>query len=111
VPFVLTTNAVIMCPHGGRVTLAPRQTTVQIQGGTVLCEGDLIGQPVVGCAQPPTPTSKPCLVVLSTLPGSSSPKVAVGGRPVHLASLTGLTDGIPPGMVTVVNPGQTVVQA
>jgi hypothetical protein len=111
VPFVLTTSAVIMCPHGGRVTLVPRQTAVQIQGGMVLCEGDVIGQPILGCAQPPTPASKPCLVVVSTLPGSSSPKVSVSGRPVHLATLTGLTDGVPPGVVTVVSPGQTVVQA
>ena len=57
---VVTTNARIVCAHGGQVTLAPRQTTVTIDGGAVLREGDLIGAPIVGCAQPPTVSSKPC---------------------------------------------------
>ena len=31
--------------------------------------GDVIGAPIVGCAQPPTPATKPCTTVVSTLPG------------------------------------------
>ncbi|HYF27008.1 MAG TPA: hypothetical protein VD931_14790 [Baekduia sp.] len=110
-PPVLTSLATVMCPHGGRVTLIPRQTTVLIQGGSVLCEPDLVGAPIVGCTQPATPTTKPCTVVLATLPGSTSPKVMAVGRPVYVATLTATTDGVPPAVVTVINAGQAAVQA
>ncbi len=110
-PPIVTSNATIMCVHGGQVTLIPKQTKVQIAGGYVLCEGDLSGAPIVGCAQPPSPGTKPCTMVISTLPGSSAPTVMVLGRPVLLATLTGMTDGVPPGTIMVASPGQTSVQA
>ena len=98
------------CAHGGQVTLLPRQVVVCIRGAPVMCVPDLIGAPIVGCTQPPTPATKPCTTVVSTLPGSWSPKVLVGGRPAYVASLTGLTDGVPPSPIMVVFPGQTLVQ-
>jgi hypothetical protein len=107
---ILTSQAVVMCAHGGRVMLIPRQAIVLIQGAPAMCEPDLIGAPIVGCAQPPTPTTKPCTTVLSTLPGSTSPKVLVSGRPAYVATLTGQTDGVPPSPIMVVFPGQTLVQ-
>ncbi|MGZ4231849.1 MAG: hypothetical protein ACXVVQ_10525 [Solirubrobacteraceae bacterium] len=110
-PPIVTSNASIMCMHGGQVTLIPKQTRVVIQGGAVLCEGDLIGAPIVGCAQAPSPGTKPCTTVVSTLPGSTSLKVLVGGRPAHVATLQGITDGVPPGTLIVANPGQASVQA
>lgn len=109
-PPFLTSQAVVTCAHGGQVMLIPRQAVVLIQGAPVMCVPDLIGAPIVGCAQPPTPTTKPCTTVLSTLPGSSSLKVLVGGRPAYLATLAGQTDGVPPSPIMVVFPGQTVVQ-
>lgn len=99
-----------MCAHGGRVALTPRQGTILFQGGPVLCEPDLVGAPIIGCAQPVTASSKPCTVVVAVNPGSSSLRVTVDGRPVHLATLTGITDGVPPGVVTVIDPGQAAVQ-
>ena len=108
---VVTTNARIICAHGGQVTLLPRQTTVTIQGGAVLRETDLIGAPIVGCAQPPTVSSKPCTMVASVMPGGSAPTVSAGGMPVHTQALMGMTDGVPPGTIQVVSPGQTTVQA
>jgi hypothetical protein len=110
VPPIVTSNAVIMCIHGGQVTLIPKQTQVTIQGGAVLCEPDLMGSPIVGCAQPPSPGTKPCTMVVSTLPGSTSMKVLVGGRPAYVATLSGLTDGVPPGTIMVASPGQMIVQ-
>jgi hypothetical protein len=110
-PPIVTSNATILCAHGGTVALIPRQMQVMIQGGAVLCEPDLVGAPIVGCAQPPSPSTKPCTTVVSTLPGSTSLKVMVGGRPAYVATLTGLTDGVPPGAIMVVSPGQTSVQA
>ena len=110
-PPVVTTNARIICAHGGQVTLIPKQTTVTIAGGQVLRETDLIGAPIVGCAQPPTVSSKPCTTVVSVMPGGSAPTVSASGMPVHTATLTGMTDGVPPGTVSVISPGQMTVQA
>lgn len=109
-PPIVTSDATIICAHGGQVVLIPRQGTVTVQGGAVLCEPDLVGAPIAGCAQPASPGSKPCTTVVSTLPGSTSLKAFVGGRPAYLATLSGLTDGVPPGSITVISPGQTTVQ-
>jgi hypothetical protein len=109
-PAIVTTNATIMCVHGGQVLLTPRQAQVQVQGGFVLCEPDIVGAPIVGCAQVPSPGTKPCTLVVSTLPGSSAPNILVGGRPVYLDTLTGMTDGVPPGVIKVMSPGQTAVR-
>jgi hypothetical protein len=101
----------ISCAHGGQVRVAPGQTTVTIQGGPVLAVPDLLGAPIVGCAQAPSPTTKPCTVVASVFPGSWSMKVNVAGRPVYVNTLTGLTDGVPPSPLIVTFPGQVIVQA
>jgi hypothetical protein len=34
----------------------------------------------------------------------------VGGRPAYIASLTGTTDGLPPGTLMVADPGQAIVE-
>jgi hypothetical protein len=110
-PLLVTTNATIQCAHGGRVTLMPRQTTVTAGGAPILRETDLMGAPIVGCAQPPSPGSKPCTAVVSVIPGSgTSQKAFVGGMPAHTQTLSGLTDGVPPGAIMVVDPGQATVQ-
>ena len=65
-------------------------------GQPVLCVGDLVGSPIVGCAQPPTPATPPCLVVASEIPiptAGMSPKVMVNGKPVLLAGITGSRAG------------------
>jgi hypothetical protein len=49
--------------------------------------------------------------VVSTLPGSASTRVTAAGLPVLLATLSGVTDGVPPGTIMVANPGQTNVQS
>jgi hypothetical protein len=109
--YVVTTNARIVCAHGGQVTLVPRQATVTIQGAPILRETDIMGAPIVGCAQPPSVSTKPCTLVVSVMPGGSAPAVSAAGMPVHLDALTGMTDGVPPGTVMVVSAGQTTVQA
>jgi len=109
-PPVVTSNATILCAHGGRVTLIPRQAQVLAGGAPVLCEPDLAGAPIAGCAQPPSPSTKPCTTVVSTMPGSTSMKVMVGGKPAYLATLTGITDAVPPGTIMCVSPGQMSVQ-
>jgi hypothetical protein len=106
---IVTSNASITCVHGGQVVLVPTQSQVMIQGGAVMCEPDLVGAAIVGCAQPPSPSTAPCTAVLSTLPGSSDPTVLVGGRPAYVSTLSGMTNGVPPGAIMCANPGQTVV--
>lgn len=109
--FVVTSSATIVCAHGGRVTLVPRQATVTIQGAPVLRETDILGAPIVGCAQPPSASTKPCTLVAAVMPGGSAPGVSAVGLPVHLDAVTGVTDGVPPGTVMVVSAGQTTVRA
>jgi hypothetical protein len=111
VPLILNSNAVVMCAHGGQVVVIPRQVQVLAQGGAVMREPDLVGAPIVGCPIPITPVTAPCTLVVETFPGSFAPNVLVGGLPVYLETLTGLTDGIPPAPIIVVFPGQVGVQA
>lgn len=110
-PPIVTAAATIMCIHGGQVMITPKQAQVTAGGAPVLREGDLSAAPIVGCLQPPTPATKPCTMVVSTLPGSSNPMVTAGGLPVLTAALSGITDGVPPGAITCANPGQVTVQA
>lgn len=109
-PFILNASARLICAHGGQVMVIPKQPQVLIGGAPALAEPDLLGSPIVGCAIPPTPATKPCTAVVSSLPGSTSLKVMVGGRPAYLDTFQGLTDGVPPGNVMVVFAGQVIVQ-
>ena len=43
--------------------------------------------------------------------GTPPSKLSVQGKPVHTSALQGMTDGVPPGMLIVVNPGQVVLEA
>ncbi len=109
-PPIVTSNATILCVHGGQVVLVPSQAQVTIQGGAVLCEPDIVGAAIVGCAQPPTTNTVPCTAVVSALPGSTSLTVSVNGQPAYVATLSGITDGIPPGAIMVADPGQMQVE-
>lgn len=109
-PPLLTTNAVIMCAHGGKVTPIPSQAQVLVDGAPALCLPDLVGAPITGCALPPTPVTKPCTSTIAALPGSWSLKVLVVGRPALIATAIGLTDSVPPGTFQVLFPGQVRVE-
>ena len=109
---IINTGAKIMCAHGGQVTLIPKQFTVLVGGAPAMRVGDIMGSPIVGCAQPPTPATAPCLVVASEIPipmVGMSPKVMVMGKPVLLAGINGITSGVPPSPLIVTFPGQTKV--
>jgi uncharacterized Zn-binding protein involved in type VI secretion len=111
---VVTSAATIMCAHGGQVTLIPKQMKVMAAGSPVICVGDLAGSPIVGCALPPTPATVPCTAVASEIPipmVGMSPTVMVGGKPVLLAGVNGITTGVPPSPLIVAFPGQTKVMA
>jgi hypothetical protein len=107
---IVTANADIRCSHQGQVVMAPGQESTVAEGGPVLCFGDLVGWAIQGCTQPASTNSKPCTAVVSVA-GGTAPTVTVGGKPVYLSSLTGVTDGVPPGTLTVFDPGQTTASA
>jgi hypothetical protein len=111
---IVTSSAKIMCAHGGQVTLIPKQMKVLAGGAPVMCVGDLVGSPIVGCAQPPTPATAPCLVVASEIPipmVGMNPRVLAMGKPVLLAGINGITSGIPPSPLIVAFPGQVKAMA
>jgi hypothetical protein len=112
VPALMTAAAVVMCIHGGQVIIQPSQTIVTISGMPVLTVPDLIGAVIVGCPQV-GPGIVPCTAVVLTDPAmSASPTTMIAGKPAYVAMAVGapggLTNGVPPGMVICVNPGQLV---
>lgn len=107
---LLTVDALMVCAHElGKVGLVPSQTWVRVQGRPVLVRADPEGRPIAGCPNI-GPTIKPCTSTLAVQKGYSS-FVRIDGRAVCLDSVTGLTDGTPPGVVKykVNAPGQTLV--
>ena len=74
---------------------------------------DLATAPIVGWLQA-GPGIVPCTLAVTTEPViSPSPKVVVGGRPAYVVDQIGVpggvTNGVPPGMIICVNPGQAIV--
>lgn len=106
----LTEDAVLVCKHEmGRVRLAPIQKLVTVEGRKVLVENDPEGRPIGGCPNVGA-TIKPCTTTLKATEGYSD-FMRIGGRRVCLDTVTGLTDGTPPGVVKykVRTPGQSFV--
>jgi hypothetical protein len=99
-PNVLTIDSTITCPHGGPGTLTfpGVNNKLKVQGKSVLLTTDLTDPAktmVSGCIPPPPPPpSKKCSLVKSITSGEAS-KLKVGGIPVLLDTLIGLTDGLP----------------
>jgi hypothetical protein len=94
----LTEDAVLVCAHEtGIVGIAATQDLVTIDGRRVLVATDPEGRPIAGCPNV-GPTIKPCTATLKVQQGYSS-LIRVDGRPVCLDTVTGLTDGTPPGTV------------
>jgi len=106
----LTEDAVLVCKHEhGRVRLAPLQAVVTISSRRVLVEKDPEGRPIGGCPNIGA-TIKPCTTTLPVTEGYSD-FLRIDGRRVCLDTVTGLTDGTPPGVVKykVRSPGQDFV--
>ncbi|QSQ23057.1 hypothetical protein JY651_49585 [Pyxidicoccus parkwayensis] len=107
---VLTVDALAVCAHElGRIKLTNSQSFVTVEGRPVLVRADPEGRPISGCPNI-GPTIKPCTRTLAVQKGYST-LVTIDGKPVCLDSLSGLTDGTPPGVVKykVNAPGQSLV--
>jgi hypothetical protein len=76
VPQVLTTNAIIVCPHGGRGTTTPSDPKWSVNGGKVLLEGD---RGVLSCVFLP-----PCVGYTLTSMGLNATQIE--GRKVILVT-------------------------
>lgn len=107
---LLTEDAIITCQHElGLVLLVPTQGLVTVERRKVLVEHDPEGKLITACPNIGA-TIKPCTLTLKVEVGYSE-FVRIDGRRVCLDTVTGLTDGTPPGIVkyTVVAPGQGLV--
>jgi hypothetical protein len=110
----LTEDAVLVCNHeNGLVDVAPGQDFVTIEGRRVLIDDDPEKRSIKGCSNfNPLAGIRPCLLTLSVRAGYSG-FVRVAGKRVCLDTVTGLTDGTPPGIIPykVRAPGQAFVSA
>jgi hypothetical protein len=105
---IITEDAGIYCKHGGHVANKPSQNYVTIKSRRVLVEDDPEGRSISGC--PNVVPFKPCLTTLKVQKGYST-FIRISGQPICLDTVTGFTDGTPPGvaMYIVRTPGQEFV--
>jgi hypothetical protein len=96
---LLTEDAVVVCTHElGHVSVAATQDFVTIHGRRVLVDANPEGRAISGC--PNTGAAiKPCLTTLRVLTGYSEGLLRIGGRRVCNDTVSGFTDGTPPGAV------------
>jgi len=94
----------------GVIKVPATQGLVRIDGARVLVEPNPLKKAVAAC--PMAPPSKPCLVTV-TVDGdkSYSKLVKINGDRVCLDTVTGFTDGAPPGSVkySIASVGQKFV--
>lgn len=106
----LTVDAVLVCAHElGKVENQPSQKLVTVKGRRVLVSTDPEKRPINMCPNIGI-TIKPCTNTLKVTKGYST-FIKVNGKKVCLDTVTGLTDGTPPGTVKykVRLPGQAFV--
>ena len=106
---IITEDAGIYCKHGpGHVANKPSQDFVTIDSRRILVENDPEGRSISGC--PSVVPVKPCLITLKVQKGYST-FIRIGEQPICLDTVTGFTDGTPPGVVMYVvrSPGQEFV--
>lgn len=107
---LLTEDAVLVCNHElGKVEITPTQTLVTIERRAVLVEINPEGRPIKMCPNIGV-TIKPCTATLVVREGYSD-LLRIDGKRICLDTVTGLTDGTPPGTVRykVRAPGQLFV--
>jgi hypothetical protein len=106
----LTQDAVLRCDHVlGIVQLVHSQQWVTIENRAVLVAIDPEGRSIAGCPNA-APPMYPCLITLVVREGYSD-LLRIDGRAICLDTVTGKTNGNPPGVVdyTVASPGQIIV--
>jgi hypothetical protein len=106
----LTEDAVLICLHeNGIVANRPSQELVTVARRRVLVENDPEGRKITGCPHYGA-MIKPCELTLQVQTGYSD-FLRIQGKRICLDTVTGLTEGTPPGTVKyrVRVPGQELV--
>lgn len=102
-------GSTVKCGHDpGKVVTSP-SPKLKVSGQPVLVKLGILLKPVGGCSTALTASTKPCSSVLSVITGEAL-KLKVGGMPVMLDTISGTTDGLPPGTVPA-TAGQTKLKA
>ncbi|MBI3560630.1 MAG: hypothetical protein HY080_02790 [Gammaproteobacteria bacterium] len=107
---LLTLDATLVCAHeNGVVGMAVSQHLVTINGRPILVEADPEQRPIVGCPMVGIGIY-PCNQTLKVQAGYSD-LIRIDKHRVCLDTVTGLTNGTPPGTVIykVRSPGQNLV--
>ena len=108
---LLTQDAVLNCDHEmGIVGIIATQGLVTVAHRRVRVATDPERRPIAGCPMY-GPTVKPCTNTLKVQSGYSD-LLRIDGKRVCLDTVTGLTDGTPPGTVkySVRSAGQSLVR-
>ncbi len=108
---ILTQDAVLHCTHDtGIVGITTSQSYVRIENRKILVANDPQGRPIAGCPNV-GPSIVPCTATLKVEKGYSD-FVFVDGNKVCLETVTGKTNGTPPGTVKykVRKTGQNLVE-
>jgi hypothetical protein len=108
--YVLNSDTIATCPHGGQVSFTPSQSRVSVDSAPALLVSDLAT--VAGCAFVIGTVPSPCLTV-QWIPATAALRVAVHQTPVLLSTTVGLclsTASAPQGPV-VLSSYQQRVQA
>ncbi len=96
----LTEDAGLFCKHvTGKVAIKTSQSLVTVEGRNVLVEPDPVGCSISGC--PSVVPFKPCLTTLLVQKGYSE-FIRIQNRRLCLDTVTGFTDGTPPGVIMYV---------
>ena len=67
---LLTTTSVLMCPHGGTVTVTTQNSRVMAAGSPLVCASDTFV--IAGCSLAGLPTPSPCVQVMWVQPDEKS---------------------------------------
>jgi hypothetical protein len=95
---ILNNEARLVCKHEpGKVKNKPSQNFVTIEKKPVLVENDPEGRTISGCPVIP-PIGRSCVTTLTVRTGYSD-WIRVGGKRICLDTITGFTDGTPPGTI------------
>ena len=109
-PSVLTTASLVTCPHQAAVATSGT-TKLTVSGNPALLAAGVQGHGIGTCSVTDSNSTTKCRTVVSVT-GGLAPKLTVGGAPVVLDSIVGVTDGVSPtGNALVAQPNQTKLTA
>jgi hypothetical protein len=109
-PSVLTVASAVTCPHQASVATSGT-SKLTVSGSAALLAAGIAGQTVSACPISDSSSTTKCRTVLSVTGGLAT-KLTVGGAPVVLESLIGVTDGVSPaGNALVAQANQTRLTA